>query len=202
MGKNIVKIVITGGPCAGKTSGMNEVLDVYTKKGYTVLVIPETATELILHGIAPWTLESSLDYQLCQMKLQIEKEKIYDEAANKIINSDNILIVCDRGLMDNKAYMSDDDFNKALKILNYTKDDFINRYDAVFHLKTVANGKEECYTLSNNKARTETVKQAIEIDNKIIEAWKLHPDFKIIDNADKFEDKIKKLIDEISAIIS
>ena len=51
----ITKIVITGGPCAGKTTAMSWIQSTFTKKGYTVLFVPETATELITGGVAPWT---------------------------------------------------------------------------------------------------------------------------------------------------
>ena len=49
----ITKIVLTGGPCAGKTTAMSRIQTHFTKMGYTVLFIPETATELITGGVAP-----------------------------------------------------------------------------------------------------------------------------------------------------
>ncbi len=49
----IIKIVITGGPCVGKSTAMSWVQDTFTKMGYTVLFVPETATELITGGVAP-----------------------------------------------------------------------------------------------------------------------------------------------------
>lgn len=48
--KSISKIVITGGPCAGKTTGMSWIQNAFTERGYTVLFIPEIATELISGG--------------------------------------------------------------------------------------------------------------------------------------------------------
>ena len=74
---NITKIVITGGPCAGKTTGMSWIQNAFTERGYTVLFVPETATELISGGVAPWTCSSNSEYQKCQMKLQQEKEKVF-----------------------------------------------------------------------------------------------------------------------------
>ena len=71
--KEITKIVITGGPCAGKTTGLSIIHDAFTELGYTGIFIPETATELITGGIAPWTLERNVDYQIRQIKLQLEK---------------------------------------------------------------------------------------------------------------------------------
>lgn len=63
---NITKIVITGGPCAGKTTAMSWIQSNFTKMGYTVLFVPETATELITGGVAPWTCGTNVDYQKCQ----------------------------------------------------------------------------------------------------------------------------------------
>ena len=66
----ISKIVITGGPCAGKSTAMSWVQNVFTQMGYTVLFVPETATELINGGVAPWTCSTNTEFQKCQMKLQ------------------------------------------------------------------------------------------------------------------------------------
>ena len=73
----ISKIVITGGPCAGKSTALSWVQNAFTQMGYRVLFVPETATELIGGGVAPWTCGSNLEYQKCQMKLQLEKEAIF-----------------------------------------------------------------------------------------------------------------------------
>lgn len=199
--KQISKIVITGGPCAGKTTGMSWIQNAFTEMGYAVIFVPETATELISGGVAPWTLNSNLDYQICQIKLQLEKEKVFEEAANKIFNADKILIVCDRGAIDNKAYMTDGEFKSALSTLKLNEIELRDKYDAVFHLVTAAKGAEEFYTLSNNQARTETVEEASALDDKLISAWTGHPHFRVIDNALGFEEKMKKLIAEISSFL-
>lgn len=199
--KKITKIVITGGPCAGKTTGMSWIQNAFTEMGYSVIFIPETATELISGGVAPWTLKSNLDYQLCQMRLQLEKEKVFEEAAGKIFNSDKVLIVCDRGAIDNKAYMTEHEFKSALTELKLNETELRDTYDAVFHLVTAAKGAEEFYTLSNNQARTETVEEAAAMDDKLISAWTGHPHFRVIDNTKGFEEKMKHLIAEISAFL-
>ena len=199
--KQITKIVITGGPCAGKTTGMSWIQNAFTEMGYAVVFVPETATELISGGVAPWTLNSNLDYQLCQMKLQLHKEAVFEEAATKMYNSDKILIVCDRGTIDNKAYMSDGEFNSALSKLKLNETELRDAYDAVFHLVTAAKGAEKFYTLSNNKARTETIEEAAAMDDKLISAWTGHPHFRVIDNSKEFEDKMKHLVAEISSFL-
>lgn len=74
-------------------------------------------------------------------------------------------------------------------------------YDAVFHLVTAAKGAEQFYTTANNAARTETVEQAAALDDKLIAAWTGHPHLRVIDNATDFEDKLKRLISEISVFL-
>ena len=60
----ISKIVITGGPCAGKSTAMSWIQNAFTQKGYRVLFVPETATELINGGIAPWICGTNLDLSI------------------------------------------------------------------------------------------------------------------------------------------
>ena len=166
----ITKIVVTGGPCAGKTTGLSWIQNAFAKKGYRVLFVPETATELISNGVAPWTCGSNLDYQLCQVGLQIHKENIFMQAAESM-KDENILIVCDRGVMDNKAYMTDEQFCAVMERLQTDPVTQRDGYDGVFHLVTAARGAEEYYTTSNNEARTETPEEARELDDRLISAW-------------------------------
>lgn len=196
----ISRIVITGGPCAGKSTAMEWIRKAITEIGYTVLFVPETATELISGGVAPWTCGTCLDYQKCQIKLQIEKENIFEQAARTMF-AEKILIVCDRGLMDNKAYMTQEEFASALEYMQMSEKDFCDRYNAVFHLVSVAKGAQEYYTTDNNSARTETLEQAIDLDDKLVDAWQSHPYFTIIDNSCGFEEKMRRLIEQIKVFL-
>lgn len=199
MGK-ITKIVITGGPCAGKTTAMSWIQNAFTERGYTVLFVPETATELITGGVAPWTCGTNADFQLCQIELQMEKEKIFERAASSM-SAEKILIVCDRGNSDNKAYMNDGEFARTLSALSKSEVELRDGYDAVFHLVTAAKGAESFYTTANNAARIETPAEAVALDDKIISAWTGHPHLRVIDNSFDFEKKMKRLIAEISAFL-
>lgn len=192
----ITKIVITGGPCAGKTTAMSWLQNHLEKFGYTILFVPETATELISGGVAPWTCGTNLDYQKCQMQLQLLKEELFERAASTM-DKDKILIVCDRGFMDNKAYMSDEEFAQVCEFIGKNPIELRDSYDAVFHLVTAANGAEEYYTKDNNAARTESVEQARALDEKLIHCWTGHPHLRVIDNSTGFEGKLKRLINEI-----
>ena len=196
---SIRKIVITGGPSAGKTTGLSWIQSHLSKLGYTVLFVPETATELITGGVAPWTCDTNLDYQRCQMRLQLEKEKIFEMAAASM-KSEKTLVVCDRGAMDNRAYMTQEEFSQILEELGTTEVKLRDTYDAVFHLVTAAKGAEEFYSL-DNPATTEGLADAAALDDKLIAAWTGHPHLRVIDNDRDFEKKMIRLITEIRTFL-
>ena len=196
--RQITKIAITGGPCAGKSTALSWINEEFTKKGYKVLFIPETATELITGGVAPWTCETDIDFQTAILKLQLAKEKIFEEVAQHLYDAQKVLIVCDRGTLDGKAYIEKHNFDKILNNLHLTETQLKDSYDAVFHLVTAAKGASEFYTLANNSARTETIEEAIANDDKIISAWTGHSHFRVIDNSTDFKKKMQRFVTEIS----
>jgi CYTH domain-containing protein/predicted ATPase len=196
----IHKIVITGGPCAGKSTAMSWVQNAFTQLGYSVLFLSEVATDLISGGIAPWTCRTNGEFQCCQMKMQRYKEEIFSQAAQSM-QTDKVLIVCDRGLMDNKAYMTSQEFSDILSQLHTNEVEVRDEYDGVFHLVTAAKGAEEFYTLSNNAARRESPQEAAALDDSLIAAWTGHPHLRVIDNSTGFEEKMRRLIGEISALL-
>ena len=196
----IQKIVITGGPCGGKTTALSWIANALPQRGYRVLFVPETATELIGGGLTPWGCGTNLDYQRCQMELQLTKERLF-ERGGRTIPADKILIVCDRGPMDNKAYMTDAEFAQLCREMGTDEAALRDRYDAVFHLATAAKGALEAYTTANNAARYETPEVAVSVDDRIIAAWTGHPHFRIIDNSTAFEEKLERLLREILAFL-
>ena len=197
--QKIMKIVLTGGPCAGKTTAMNWIQNNFVKQGYKVIFIPETATELITSGFAPWNTRTNIDFQNIVLNLQLEKERVFESAAKSLPN-EKVLLVCDRGIMDNKAYMNKKDFNNLLKKNKLDEIQLRDSYDAVFHLVTAAKGAKEYYNL-DNEARTETIEEASRLDDLLISSWTGHPHLRIIDNSCDFEEKMKRLMREIAAVL-
>ena len=193
---SITKIVITGGPCAGKSTAMSRIQKELGQLGYKVFFIAESATELITSGISPL----SPNFQTHLMQYQLGKEKVYEEVA-KDLKDEKVIIVLDRGAIDNKIYMTDEEFAKVLKEINLSEVELRDNYDAVFHLVTAAKGAREFYTLDNNPARYETPDEAAEKDDKLINAWTGHPHFRVIDNSTDFDTKIKRLIREITSFL-
>ena len=73
MGSLVAKIVLTGGPCAGKTTTISRIEEHLTNKGYHVLVLNECATEMIKGGIRPFgeNAVSVYDFQNEILNLQL-----------------------------------------------------------------------------------------------------------------------------------
>jgi len=220
-GLNVTKIVLTGGPCAGKTTGLSWIQNTFEKMGYTLIFMQEPATELKTAGITPARCSSSMAYQLFQMKLQLEKEEVYTQAAIDIARAGlengragkgksslqadqaekKILIVCDRGFFDNRAYMTEKEFDKALRILGVSEKKKLLSYDAVFHLETTAKNAVVYYGTATNAIRDESPEQAAALDDRVIKAWRDHPYYRIIENLNGFEDKMRHLVSEIAAFL-
>lgn len=197
--KQVYSFVLTGGPCSGKTTGLSTIEQELSSRGYYVLIVPETATELISTGIRPFG--NSLDlltFQKILFEKQLFKETLYQEVAN-LIPSDKIVIVHDRGLIDNKSYITKEQFEELLSFFSMNEVEARDRYDAVFHLVTAANGAEEFYTLANNAARTESPQDARKLDELGIANWTGHSHFRVIDNATNFERKMGRLMAEVYA---
>jgi CYTH domain-containing protein len=129
------------------------------------------------------------------------KEDSYIEYARRMKNNDKVLLVCDRGICDNRAYMTQEQFDMLLQRIGITKQDAFSRYDAVFHLVTAADGAEKFYTLGNNKVRKEGIAEAIVLDQQTQNAWVGHPHLRIIKNDGTFDDKLRKLMSEISRLL-
>ncbi len=200
MDQKITKIVITGGPCAGKTTAMSWIQNAFTAKGYMVLFVDETATELIGGG-APWKYtRCNRDYQYRLTQLMLAKELAFTEVA-KTFDAEKVLIVCDRGALDNRAYMDEEEFRYVLEQLHTSEVELRDHYDAVFHLVTAAKGAEQFYTLANNAARYETPEEAVKVDDGLIASWTGHPHLRVIDNRYDFQEKMLALITEISAFL-
>lgn len=195
----IWKFVITGGPCAGKTEAVKIIKQDLIKKGLKVIAVPETATELISSEITPWEIGRN-KFQFLLLERSLNKEITAEKAAECF--DQDVVIIYDRGLLDGKAYMQAEPFMNELKKYNEDEKTVLDRYNAVFHLVTTANGAEDFYTLANNEARTESIEEAINLDNKLKDIWSSHKNFKIIDNSTNFELKMKRLINEIDNIIN
>lgn len=100
-------------------------------------------------------MHSSVEFQTYVTRMMLEKEKFYLDAIENM-DGDKFLVIFDRGILDNLAYMDNEGFLQVIKNNNLNYVDALERYDAVFHLVTAANGAEDYYNL-DNEARSESI---------------------------------------------
>lgn len=199
---NIKNIVLTGGPCAGKTTALAKITQYFTYRGFAVYTQPEAATLFNQSGVNFLTNDKSLFFESEKQLLsfQLHTEECFRKMAGKADKP--AIIVYDRGVMDNAAYMSNEMWQALLDEMGLNDVDVRDkRYDAVLHLCTAAKGAEKFYTCENNSSRTENIEQAIILDDKIITAWTGHPHLRVIPNRGTFEDKLNAVLVEISSIL-
>lgn len=144
-----MNIVITGGPCSGKTTLINAL----EKKG--IHVIHEVAIKVISQLIdqfgadkaLKWRQGNVVEFQSLIMERQWQEEDLIDPAE---------VTVLDRGLLDNIAYLT----HKGVTIPTKMKEKIYNSfYDIIFI----------CETLPNYQTRTETGRFESQDESRVIQ---------------------------------
>ena len=198
MNKNITRIALTGGPCAGKTTALAQIIEHFSDLGYLVYALPETPTLFSNASINFATPDRQYFYNIekAVMKYQIQMEDTFLELAQAA--SHPVLIVSDRGTMDISNYVERTMWQALLDELGLSEIKLRDaRYDAVIHMVTAAQGAEEYYTLENNAFRGETIEEARELDARILKAWTGHPQLHIVENNVDFQVKIRQVLQAI-----
>lgn len=196
----VKRIVLTGGPGSGKTSVLNGINRVFSSEGYKVIIVPETATELMNNGITFKDGSISLvDFQELVMRLQLAKEAVVDRTI-ELANTDKILVVYDRGTIDNTAYINKEEFKEVMARLNHVKSfaELMDKYDLVINLI----GREDFYTTANNQARSESVSEALQLGDVTLKCWLGHKKLKVVMPKDTMEEKISEVLNAINEILS
>ena len=189
------KIVITGGPCAGKTTLMGLLAAAFVGRGREVVLVNECATELLAQGITPDSCGSVLEFQRHVFDLQLKKEKRLSKLSKKAV------VLLDRGLMDNAGYLPDDELDMLLAERDMTREDAYARYDAVVHLVTAAIGAEQFFSHETNEHRLEGVEEAVRVDEALRKGWSGHPNLQVIDNEGTFQDKLDRATAAVLAAV-
>ena len=194
-------IVLTGGPCAGKTTALVKIMEHFSSIGYKVFIIPELPTLFLQAGMDYLTNNKDLFYEgeKATLEMQIALEDKFQHMSRTI--KQPVLIVCDRGAMDISAYMKPSLWNQIISDVNTNNEKLRSRYDAVLHLVSAADGAEQFYTTATNKKRTEGIELARVLDKKVINAWSEHPHLRVINNHEDFETKLERVLQEISDVL-
>ena len=197
------KFVLTGGPCGGKTTALARLSSYLRERGFEVITVPEAFTILASNGF-------SMDYfavdgmPSCVQNTVMDMQMALEDSFERVLRAKGKpgVLLCDRGLCDGAAYVSNDDWDRFLVRRGVSSAEIREgRYNAVFHLVTAAEGAEKYYTLDNNDARTESPEEARNLDKQTRAAWVGHPKLFVIDNATDFEGKLNKIVEIASEMV-
>jgi predicted ATPase len=155
------RIVLTGGPGAGKTAILELIRQYFCKH---VKVLPESAS-IVFGGGFPRS-ESEAAKQAAQRAIFFVQREL--ELAGDSENP--AIVLCDRGTIDGSAYWTGS--GDLWSSVGTTLDEQMQRYNAVIHLRTptAASGYNH-----RNPLRTESAEEAAAIDSRIAQAWEDHP---------------------------
>jgi predicted ATPase len=173
------RIVLTGGPGAGKTA----VLEMMRKTlCQHVRVVPESASIVFGGGFPRGSLPAQqVAVQRVIFFMQRELEAV--------VMADNVSIaLCDRGTIDGVAYWPGP--GTLWDAVDTTLDEQLARYAAVIHLRTppVTSYNHQ------NPLRVESAVEAAAIDERIAAAWSTHPRRFEVPPSDDFIAKVAQVV--------
>ena len=203
---HITRIVLTGGPCAGKTTTLALIIEHFTQKGYKVFAVPEVPTIFTQAGMDYLTPNKEFFYE--GEKATLEVQLLFEDRFYRMAKActEPCLIVFDRGTMDISAYMKPEMWEDITSSVGTSTDELIKRYDAIFHLKTAAHGAAQYYNTVTNAQRYEAATEeglqiARMLDDKVMAAWSTHPHRMVIGTHDDFVYKMNQVISGIEEVL-
>lgn len=208
--KRIYTVALTGGPCSGKSSSLAHFTRALTKRGFDVYAVPEVPTIIMNAGFPYPGLEGGellMEFELALAKSQLQLEdtvKRLAAARDSLQRKRPCVVIFDRGLMDMKAYMSFELWSSMLDLLSLDQASVMARYDLALHLESAAYNAEAFYTVANNTARTETVEEARQNDDRVKAAWLGHPNWRHVPNRQGkgFEEKMHEATSHVLELVT
>ena len=170
------KVVITGGPCAGKTSCLKALVGRFPGR---VAVVREASTLLLETGVPkpsvdPPGMEPGHWRMLFQSRLIALQQHLEAEVHHLAEHAGMELVLCDRGLLDGAAYWPEDR-EHYLRTHGLTLEQAMDRYHGVVCLESLAVGQPHLYGRGDDPTLLEGPELARQVDQRIRTAWKGHP---------------------------
>jgi len=131
-GARVVRIAVTGGPCAGKSSSLAHLTKAATAAGFDVIAAPETPTLIFNSGLsfpdaaAPDFQQQLFTFQKALISLQLQMERSLTLIAASTGRPS--IIVFDRGLLDPKGYIGEAEYRKVLEAVGIDEAQALARY--------------------------------------------------------------------------
>jgi predicted ATPase len=174
------RIVLTGGPGAGKTAVLEVMRIAMCKR---IVVLPESAGIIFRGGFPRGESVAARRHAqraIYYVQRELEAEGLTHEAP---------VVMCDRGTIDGLAYWPGPE--DLWSSVGSSLEAELARYHAVIHLRTPA--IDAGYN-HDNPLRIETAEQAAIIDARIAQVWARHPRrFEVPATADFFAKVIRAI---------
>jgi predicted ATPase len=184
------RIVLTGGPGAGKTTAA----DLFRREiGDRVVIVPESATLLFAGGF-PRVMEPEAR-RAAQTAIYHLQRNLEDVQAARF--PDRILL-CDRGTLDGAAYWPDDP-SSFFQAMATTEAAELGRYDAVIFFESAAVGGLGIE--GGNPTRIESLEDAVRLDRVLQSIWSKHPRFALVRHNRSFFKKIAVGLSSLESIV-
>ncbi len=213
--ERIVPIVLTGGPCAGKTEATTHLKAKTIALGWQVHTIEEPATALFtqwpglkkrfLRALA--RVDRSTLFEIESAITRFSLQSLHRGVGLAELLGGRWILLLDRAIPDNRVYLppgslGDSIYASILRNLGYPhpRDVFLD-YSGVIKLTTAALGAERFYTCANNDSRNESIEEARELDRRISTAYAGHRCFYEIDNSTDFEGKLARAVGAMKKIL-
>jgi predicted ATPase len=179
------RIVLTGGPGAGKTVIARRIA---TQDPDRFVLVPEAATHIYSQSQTRWDRLGTAGR--CEMQRRIYHWQIVQEDRIATDNPGKILLL-DRGTIDGAAYWPEGS-DAYWRDLHSSLSKELKRYDAVIWLQTAA--AIRIYDGSDSNAcRFEDAASAV-ISGQILDhLWHGHPNYHKIDACPQLEDKVQSV---------
>ncbi len=211
------RIVLTGGPGGGKTTGG----DILRREcGKRIAFVPEAATMLFVGGFPRY------DEPGCVVAQQ---RAIYNVQVNleqtQLLHYPGRILLCDRGTLDGAAYV-EGGADAWCATMGTTIEQELQRYDAVLFFQSAAatgnsiNGSmleggnpgthvAPCFyvcvsvnRLRHVAARLESKDEARSLDHALHALWSKHPNFHVIRSQDSFFAKIADAVSVFKTVVA
>ena len=176
------RIVVTGGPGAGKTSVWRALTASHRGR---LAPVPEVATLMFQHvfpGVQSLAERRAVQRAIFEVQRNLE-------AVHESRRGPDQVLLCDRGVPDGAGYWPEGPA-AFFETMRADWEAEILRYDAVLFLETAAAGGFSI--AAGNEVRNETLEAAVQVDQQLRAVWRAHPNCVFIAHETEFEAKLAR----------
>ncbi len=192
------RIVITGGPCSGKSTAIYALTEALP---HAFHVVPEVATIVIGQINAPPFPASErlanrqFNRAMCGIQRHFE-----DMALLQALRDNTNALLIDRGVMDNAAYVTDG--IQGLEHVRRTSRQLeFSRYDAVVYIDMPSEQVFYRCKGGNASRQEKSYEEARRLSQTVLNCWREHPSLIVVPDAPTWGEKCESVVRAVKSIV-